>query len=87
MAHLNFRRLAIIVLTFCALMIALVASAQDTIYVKKVFINNQIVSTDSGYITHVGRHWFVNGKKVKLYRYKKTDLESFKKAVAPPDKK
>jgi hypothetical protein len=87
MAHLNFRRLAIIVLTFCALMIALVASAQDTIHVKKVFINNQIVSTDSGYVTHVGRHWFVNGKKVKLYRSKKIDLESFKKAVAPPAKK
>jgi hypothetical protein len=75
----SFRRVAIVVLTFCALMIALVASAQDTIHVKKVFINNQIVSTDSGYITHVGRHWFVNGKKVKLYRYKKTDLESFAK--------
>lgn len=66
---------AVIFLVFCFNF----SFAQDTIHVDKVFLNNKIIVVDSGYIIHDHKKWIVNGKTVKLYRYKKTDLVSFKK--------
>jgi len=60
--------------------------AQDTIHVDKVFINGQIVNVDLGYIIHDHKKWIVNGKQVKLYRYKKTELADFKKENQSPSK-
>lgn len=54
------------------------ASAADTIYVKKVFLNGKAITVKDGFIIREGSIWIVNGKKVKFYRHKETEAEDFK---------
>ena len=56
-----------------------ICKANDTVYVKNVFINNFSVPVKSGYIIHKRKDiWIVNGKKVHLYIYKTTNNPEYK---------
>lgn len=55
------------------------ADAQDTIYVKKVKVNNISERIKCGYIIRKSDSLFiVNDKEMKLYMYKPTERRNFK---------
>ena len=57
-----------------------ICKANDTVYVKNVFINNFSVPVKSGYIIHKRNYiWIVNGRKEYLLFYKETDNKEYKR--------
>ncbi|HVA97661.1 MAG TPA: hypothetical protein VNG53_02100 [Bacteroidia bacterium] len=81
MKQISFRRFAIIICLLCAAMIFLTTKlfAQDTIYVKKVFLNNHKIKVKAGYIVHKKNDlWEVNKKEVHLLVYKSTENPEYK---------
>lgn len=69
----NFKALLI------ALLLPVFAFSQDTIHVKKVFLNGHAIKVKSSYIVHKSNNtWEVNGKEVMLWAVKETDKADFK---------
>lgn len=65
-------------------LIPFICKANDTIYVKNVFINNFSVRVKSGYIIHKRKNtWIVNGKKYHIGVYKETDDKEYKRILTP----
>ena len=74
-------KFGLLVRLLCLLMIFIskITFAQDTIHVKKVFVNNRPVKVKSGFIIHrPDDTWIVNGKQERLGEYVPTDRIAFR---------
>ena len=73
------RKMGAVVILALAMSFANKAMAQDTIYVKKVFVNGRSIKVRKGYIIKMdSTHFLVNKKRLKLIEYKETEDPKYK---------
>jgi len=71
-----------IIAAFVLILLPFFSFSQDTIHVKKVFLNGHAIKVKAGYIVHKNNTWEVNGKDVMLWAVKETDRPNFKPSIA-----